>query len=111
MSCSTAVQLFAGKLDSPRDLLLFQLLGCENILVFVVSQKKTENLMWAFGALPHEFHQFIRSACNEYKTMQRCFTRPFSPPQVVKGLAHRLTHTHRVSTCACTEVHAGTAAL
>ena len=36
-----AVQLFAGKLDPPRDLLL----GCENILVFVVSQKKTENLM------------------------------------------------------------------
>ena len=27
-----AVQLFAGKLDPPRDLLLFQLLGCGNIL-------------------------------------------------------------------------------
>ena len=52
----SAVQLFAGKLDPPRDLLLFQLLGCENILVFVVSQKKTENLMGEFGGVCHEFH-------------------------------------------------------
>ena len=51
-----AVQLFAGKLDPPRDLLLFQLLGCENILVFVVSQKKNENLICTFGGVPHEFH-------------------------------------------------------
>jgi hypothetical protein len=41
---------------------LFQLLGCENILVFVVEQMKTENLMGGVAT-------FIRSTCNEYKTM------------------------------------------
>jgi hypothetical protein len=40
---------------------LLQLLGCENILVFVVEQMKTENLMqgiWGRGLpiLGHEFH-------------------------------------------------------
>ena len=42
-----AVHLFAGKLD-PHDIC------CS--LVFVVCQKKTENLMRAFGGMPHEFH-------------------------------------------------------
>ena len=59
-----AVQLFAGKLDPPRDLLLFPLLGCENILVFVVSQKKTENF-GHLGACPMNFINFVRSTCNE----------------------------------------------
>ena len=31
---------------------------------------------------------FINLVCNEYKTMQWCFTRPFSPPQAAKSCAH-----------------------
>jgi hypothetical protein len=30
---------------------LFQLLGCENILVFVVEKMKTKNFMQAFGGV------------------------------------------------------------
>jgi hypothetical protein len=33
-------------------MLLFQLLGCENLPVFVVEQMKTENFMQAFGVWP-----------------------------------------------------------
>jgi hypothetical protein len=39
-------------------LLLLQLLGCENLLVFVVEQM---NIMWAFGGVAivgYEFHYF-----------------------------------------------------
>ena len=33
------------------------------------------------------FITIVRRACNEYKTRQRYFTRPFSPPQALKGPA------------------------
>ena len=36
------------------------------------------------------FINFVRSVCNEYKTRQRCFTRPFSPPSSGKGPCSRL---------------------
>jgi hypothetical protein len=36
-------------IETPGDMPLFLLLGCENILVFVVEQMKTENFMQAFG--------------------------------------------------------------
>ena len=39
------------------------------------------------GACSTNFINFVRSACNEYKAIHWCFTRPFSPPQVVKGRA------------------------
>ena len=35
------------------------------------------------------FITFVRSVCNEYKTRQWYFTRPFSPPQAVKGHARQ----------------------
>ena len=61
ISCGVAVGLPAVRL-----LFLFQLLGCENILVFVVSQEKTENLVRAFehlGLCPLNFINFVRSEC------------------------------------------------
>jgi hypothetical protein len=61
-----AVQLFYCKeSEIPGDMLLFQLLGCENILVFVVEQMKTDNFMRAFGGVAILGYEFLRSACND----------------------------------------------
>ena len=45
------------------------------------------------------FINFVRSACNEYKAIHWCFTRPFSPPQVVKGRARETIAMVMLVTC------------
>jgi hypothetical protein len=50
---------------------LFQLLGCENILVFVEFHAGINLAVWPFWAM-----NFLEAPCNEYKTIQWCETRP-----------------------------------